>query len=108
MVRWMLVNLNRGELDGRRILKDSTYDLMWRPTEASRDVSPGISVGISWFLKSHHAQQVVRHGGSDDGFLTAVVMLPARKTGVVVLVNSDRAPLAAIERKALLVALGED
>ena len=108
MVRWMLVNLNRGELDGRRILKDSTYDLMWKPTEASRDVSPGISVGISWFLKSHHAQQVVRHGGSDDGFLTTVVMLPARKTGVVVLINSDRAPLAAIERKALLVVLGED
>lgn len=50
----------------------------------------------------------MRHGGSDDGFLTAVVMLPARKTGVVVLVNSDRAPLAAIEQKALRVALGED
>jgi CubicO group peptidase (beta-lactamase class C family) len=108
MVRWMLVNLNRGELDGRRILKDSTYDLMWEPTEASRDVRTGNSVGISWFLSSHHAQQVVRHSGSDDGFLTAVVMLPARKTGVAVLVNSNRAPLAAIEQKALLVALGED
>jgi CubicO group peptidase (beta-lactamase class C family) len=108
MVRWMLVNLNRGELDGRRILKDSTYDLMWKPTEASRDVRTGFSVGISWFLRSHHAEQLVRHGGSDDGFLTAVVMLPARKTGVVVLINSDRAPLAAIERMALLVALRED
>jgi CubicO group peptidase (beta-lactamase class C family) len=104
----MLVNLNRGELDGRRILKDSTYDLMWKPTEATRDERTGYSVGISWFLKSHHAQQVVRHGGSDDGFLAAVVMVPARKTGVVVLINSDRAPLHAIERKALLVALGDD
>ena len=45
---------------------------------------------------------------ADDGFLTAAVMLPARKTGVVVLINSDRAPLHAIERKALLVALDED
>jgi hypothetical protein len=48
------------------------------------------------------------HGGQDDGFLTTLVLLPARKTGVVVLVNSDRAPIAAIERKAFLVALGED
>jgi CubicO group peptidase (beta-lactamase class C family) len=108
MVRWMLVNLNHGELDGRRILKDSTYDLMWKPGEASRDVRAGISVGISWFLRSHNGQQVVMHGGSDDGFLTVVTLLPARKTGVVVLVNSDRAPITAIERKALLVALGED
>jgi CubicO group peptidase (beta-lactamase class C family) len=108
MVRWMLVNLNRGELDGRRILKDSTYDLMWTPAEASKDVRPGTSVGISWFLRSHKGQQIVMHGGSDDGFLTTVVLLPARKTGVVVLVNSDRAPIVALERKALLVALGED
>jgi CubicO group peptidase (beta-lactamase class C family) len=108
MVRWVLVNLNRGELDGRRILKDSTYDLMRKPTEASRDERTGNGVGISWFLMSHDAQQVVRHGGSDDGFLTAVVMLPARKAGVVVLIDSDRAPLHAIERKALLVALSED
>ena len=41
MVRWMVVNLNRGELDGRRILKDSTYDLIWRPAaEASREALP--------------------------------------------------------------------
>src|SRR5258708_1263572 len=28
MARWAMANLNRGELDGKRILKDSTYDLM--------------------------------------------------------------------------------
>jgi CubicO group peptidase (beta-lactamase class C family) len=104
MVRWMQVNLNRGELDGRRILKDSTYDLMWRPTDASKKAN----VGISWFLGTHRGQQFVMHGGQDDGFLTTVLLLPARKTGVVVFVNSDRAPLSAIQRKAFLVALGED
>ena len=86
MVRWMLVNLNRGELDGRRILKDSTYDAMWTPAEATQEAR----VGISWFLRSYKGQQIVMHGGSDDGFLTTVVLLPARKAGVVVLVNSDR------------------
>jgi hypothetical protein len=81
---------------------------MWKPTETTRDVRPGASVGISWFLRSHKGQQIVMHGGQDDGFLTTVVLLPARKTGVVVLVNSDRAPIAEIEKKALLMALGED
>jgi CubicO group peptidase (beta-lactamase class C family) len=104
MVRWMLVNLNRGELDGHRILKNSTYDLMWTPTVTSKKER----VGISWFLSNYKGQQIVKHGGQDVGFLTTVVLLPARKTGVVVLVNSDRAPIGAIERKAMLVALGEE
>jgi CubicO group peptidase (beta-lactamase class C family) len=104
MIRWMLVNLNRGELDGRRILKDSTYDLMWTPAEASKEAR----VGISWFLRRYKGQQIVMHGGQDDGFLTTVVLLPARKTGVVVLANSDRAPIAMIERNALRVAMGEN
>ena len=104
MVRWMLVNLNRGELNGHRILKNSTYDVMWKPTDASgKD-----RVGISWFLRSYKGQQIVMHGGQDDGFLTTVVLFPARKVGVVVLVNSDSAPIGAIERKAFQVALGED
>jgi CubicO group peptidase (beta-lactamase class C family) len=30
MARWILVNLKRGEVDGRRILKDSTYDVLWK------------------------------------------------------------------------------
>jgi CubicO group peptidase (beta-lactamase class C family) len=30
MARWMLVNLQRGEVDGVRILPASTYDEMWR------------------------------------------------------------------------------
>jgi CubicO group peptidase (beta-lactamase class C family) len=104
MVRWMIVNLNRGELDGSRILKETTYDVMWKPGAANRQGH----VGISWFLVKHKGQQVIVHGGQDDGFLTTVVLLPARKVGVVVLVNSDRAPLSAIEKKALLVTLGED
>jgi CubicO group peptidase (beta-lactamase class C family) len=104
MVRWMLVNLNRGELDGHRILTNATYDVMWKPSEASQKNR----VGISWFLRSYKGQQLVMHGGQDDGFLTTLVLLPARKTGVVVLANTDSAPIGAIERKALQVALGED
>ena len=103
MVRWMLVNLNRGELDGRRILKDTSYDVMWKPNEAARPER----VEISWFLRKYKNDLLVMHGGQDDGFLTTVVLVPARKAGVVVLVNSDHAPIGAIEKKALMIALGD-
>ena len=99
MVRWMLVNMNRGELDGRRILKEVTYDVMWKPGAVARQGH----VGISWFLRKHKGQQVVMHGGQDDGFLTTLVLLPARKTAWWSLSTRTDAPLSAIEKKAFLV-----
>jgi hypothetical protein len=53
-------------------------------------------------------QQIVFHGGQDKGLLTTVVLLPTRKTGVVVMVNTDHTPIGTIEREAMLVVLGED
>src|SRR5262249_41860482 len=47
MTLWMLANINRGELDGKRILRSSTYDVMWKPAAA---VPNRGHVGISWFL----------------------------------------------------------
>src|SRR6185436_17880545 len=31
MSRWAIATLNRGELDGKRILKTTTYDTLWKP-----------------------------------------------------------------------------
>jgi CubicO group peptidase (beta-lactamase class C family) len=33
MTRWAMANMNHGELDGQRILPESTYAAMWKPTE---------------------------------------------------------------------------
>ena len=104
MVQWILLNLNRGELNGHKILQDSTYDRMWIPTE----VSGQQRVGICWFLRRYKGQQIVMHGGQDDGFLSTLVLLPIRKVGVVVMINTDQAALAKIHGKALKVALNED
>jgi CubicO group peptidase (beta-lactamase class C family) len=92
MARWMLANLNRGELDGRRILKRSTYDILWKP--AMETGKPDRSVGISWFLDRSKGEELVLHAGGDDGFLTYVCLCPARKIGVVIMTNCDAAPAA--------------
>ena len=43
MIRWMLVNLIWGALDGRRILRDKSYDLLWTAT-TDHDIALG------WFI----------------------------------------------------------
>jgi CubicO group peptidase (beta-lactamase class C family) len=87
MARWIQVNLNRGELDGQRILKSSTYELLWKPAAAV----PGRSwhVGISWFLADVEGDRIVMHNGGDDGFVTHHSFSPARKDGVVMMFNCD-------------------
>jgi CubicO group peptidase (beta-lactamase class C family) len=113
MSRWAMVNLNRGELDGMRILKSSTYDLMWTPTaevEFCRGGpcrKPGSSVGISWFLEEKEGRLIVSHGGGDDGFISSFILIPSQKFALVMMTNSDFAGiplLKQIQAEALSLA----
>lgn len=104
MARWAIANLNRGELDGARILKSSTYDVMWKPA-AQR--SAQASVGISWFLTEMLGQKAIMHNGGDDGFVTRLVLFPERNTAVVYMLNSDASKPGAFDGAILSAALGQ-
>jgi CubicO group peptidase (beta-lactamase class C family) len=95
MARWAMANLNRGELDGKRVLKSSTYDLMWKPSvdvefcnDAGDCRKPGRQIGLSWFLEMKNGHQVVSHGGGDDGFATGILLIPDLHVGFVFMQNS--------------------
>jgi CubicO group peptidase (beta-lactamase class C family) len=105
MARWALANLNHGELDGRRILKRQTYDIMWTP---QHKLSDGRAVGISWFLDQYRGQGTVSHGGGDTGYATFLVLLPEKKIAVVLMSNCDWLGNGRTEiaHAALDVALG--
>ena len=109
MTHWLLVNLNRGELGGRRILKNDSYDLLWRPTTelpiparfgryASEDFSdlPAFRVGLSWFLGEIAGHPTVFHGGRDTGFSSFVLLLPDDRIGVVVASNWEQSDTPAL------------
>jgi CubicO group peptidase (beta-lactamase class C family) len=100
--RWAVANLNRGELEGRRILKAATYDEMWKPAgESFRQI------GLGWFLWERGGERVVGHNGSDTGFVADVELLPGRGVGVIVLCNLDHGPYRPLAMAALDAALGK-
>ncbi|HWN99890.1 MAG TPA: serine hydrolase [Blastocatellia bacterium] len=102
MTRWAIANMNRGELDGKRILKASTYDVMWKP--AGEQFT---RVGVSWFFGEHRGHRTVSHGGGDTGFRSNLVMIPDRKIAVVMMSNFDGgSSLGEITAAALDIALG--
>ena len=80
MTRWMLVNLNLGELEGRRILQEESYNLLWTSTTDH-------TIGLSWFLHEDDAGLEVLHGGSDLGFRSYIVLLPEEGIGIVLASN---------------------
>jgi CubicO group peptidase (beta-lactamase class C family) len=101
MARWAMANMNRGELDGHRILKASTYDVMWKPVQLGTGTSP---VGISWFIGQIDGRKTISHSGGDDGFRTKLLMFPDQKVAIVFMTNCEHAQLAAIQAAALKAA----
>jgi CubicO group peptidase (beta-lactamase class C family) len=102
MARWAMATMNRGELDGKRILQAATYDQMWKPASDQWQ-----QIGISWFLGKYRDRRTVGHGGGDVGFRSNILMLPDLGIAVVMMSNYDGpSSLGGIPRAAIDVALG--
>jgi CubicO group peptidase (beta-lactamase class C family) len=94
--RWAIANLNRGQLEGARILKEESYDTLWRPT-----VDSAPAQGLSWFIGKRSGYRTIEHQGGDQGFRTALVLIPELNLGIAVATNTDRASVAATLRLAI-------
>ncbi len=103
MTNWALANLNRGELNGRRILKEESYDILWSP---SAEVDENLHVGLSWFLGSHRGVSTIDHGGGDTGYRSYITLLPDEGIGLIIASNYDRTPMGSIRDGVLDILLG--
>ncbi len=102
MTRYAMAHLNRGELDGRRILAPASYDAMW----AVQVHEPGEETdsALGWWVLQGVSELIVEHYGGDDGFRGHLRLWPERQQSVVVLCNADWAePGQATELVARLL-----
>lgn len=103
---WAIANLNRGSFNGKQILQSESYDLLWRSDIQIGDESPAESVGLSWFLKTYRDRRIIHHSGSDSGFGSNIVIMPEEDAAIVVLANSNTAPIASLTNAILDLLLG--
>lgn len=90
MNRFALAQLNRGELDGVRILPASAYREMWAPEIPTSLPSPWEkTLGLGWFLGGPTGHPMVGHAGGDTGFSCEVIMVPMEGLAIVVMVNRE-------------------
>lgn len=81
--RFVQFHLNRGTLDGRRLLDTHLIDTMY----ASSAVSPGYGLGVA--IGTKHDTYYLNHNGGGFGFLTMMTWYPEYGIGCVVLTNSS-------------------
>jgi hypothetical protein len=77
------------------------------PVVLSDSGATPLGYGLGWFLEYYRGHRAIDHGGSIDGMLTAMTLLPEDQIGVVVLTNRDgHAMHTALVQHIFDVALG--
>jgi CubicO group peptidase (beta-lactamase class C family) len=87
--RFAVASLNRGELNGERILEPSTHDELWKPTTPTMagEGSDFKLIGLGWLLGDNVARPVRQFPGRDVGFHSQIYLAPEQNLGIVVLGN---------------------
>jgi len=101
MAKWLLVNMNDGQLNGQQVIPARVVEQMQTPAVNLVENGDEASYGMGWFVgKTGDGEPVIWHGGDTPNFLSEMIILPDRNLGVVMLVNSQTS------RDAHSVALG--
>ncbi|HUS36916.1 MAG TPA: serine hydrolase [Verrucomicrobiae bacterium] len=114
--RWLRMQLNQGEWDGKQFWTPSQTWKMWSmhnpmPFSASSVTNdPNFALngaGLGWFLADYRGEFIVRHGGAYDGMFSHTLMAPKKKIGIVVLSNGMTGLPGSVANWALDEMLGQ-
>jgi CubicO group peptidase (beta-lactamase class C family) len=87
IARLALVHLNDGELEGHRILADSTAKRMHARAFGHDPRLNGFALGF--YEKSSHGLRIIGHGGDTQWFHSDLALLPSERVAVFVSYNTD-------------------
>lgn len=92
MARWLEVQINDGVLDGRRVFPEGLVASTHRPLatdESTFGPYTRQSYGLGWRIGRYGDDVLIHHFGNFAGSRAHVSFMPARRIGVVVMVNED-------------------
>ncbi len=80
VARLMMAYLNRGILDGKRILSPESISLM-------TETSPIDGHGLGWSVGKTNRTRFIEHAGGGPGFATEMRLYPDEELGIAILAN---------------------
>ena len=108
LCNWAMMNLNRGDFRGQRVLQDTSFEQMWHPYQQTEPDYPTEFVGLSWFIDSYRGHRTIGHDGGDVGFQTTMILLPDQSLAVIVLANTIPAPVNKVKFAIMDLLLGPE
>lgn len=102
MCKWALANLNGGELDGKRILKKPSLNMMWE--KAGEKFG---NIGLGWFIYNFQNKKMITHTGLNF-YKIDFCLIPEHSLGVIVMGNIERDLAWPIASNAMRLLLGAE
>ena len=92
MARWLEIQINDGVIDGRRVFPAGLVASTHQPLAANNAAfGPYVreSYGLGWQIGRYGDDVLIHHFGNFAGSRAHVSFMPARRLGVVVMINED-------------------
>lgn len=100
MAKWMKVVLARGELEGgKRLYSETQARELWTPvsivptdpfaTAPSPVARKFQTYALGWFVEDYQGHTIVEHAGGVLGGIALLTLIPEKKVGISVAVNSE-------------------
>jgi CubicO group peptidase (beta-lactamase class C family) len=86
MTHYAMAHLHRGVYNGKRILQDSTYKLVWTNSVNMKDKP---KIGLSWWLDELNGTRVAMHSGGDTGFRSFLLLAPEENFSIELVSNYE-------------------
>ncbi len=107
MARWLRFLLAEGSIDGNRVVSVAGIHEVMTPHTQYKGP---IWYGLGWVLYDWNHHRVVEHNGGSSGISALVSMIPERRVGFVLLVNTTPTSLTGITQAGKIlwpILLGE-
>jgi CubicO group peptidase (beta-lactamase class C family) len=92
LAAWILLNLNRGEIHGKRIVRESSLLEMQTSQVAANKTFYEFnreSYGLGWYIGSYKGKKLIHQFGGYEGYRAHVSLMPEEKLGIAVLINTN-------------------
>ena len=91
MAKWMVMQLNGGEVEGTRIISQPTLNDIQTAKISLPNANvnaPLVSYGYGYRITDFRGQRILLHDGATDGMNTNYMILPQHGFGVIVMTNT--------------------
>ena len=96
--RFVRMLLQKGTIEDRRVLSESTVEEMWKPAMVAEpsfaeiapiDESTGFAYSMGWGVYYYQGHKIIEKGGARAGVRSIITIAPEEKKAVIVLANQN-------------------